>query len=95
MDGREKCRLLRQLRDDNARRNGIEISREACTYEGECSGACPKCDAELEALTKELEKRGVRVPGESVVIEPDESFGLMGKPVNLDNPLDLEGDQWL
>ena len=91
MNGREKCRILRALRDDIARQHGIEIHREECTYEGECTGTCPKCDAELEALSKELEARGIRMPGDPVVIDPDGAFELMGDPVD---PDDLDGSPW-
>ena len=94
MDGREKCRALRQLRDDIARQNGIELKREACTYEGECSGTCPRCDAELEALTRELEKRGVRVPEEAVAIEPGNDIVLMGEAMAPDEWFGFDESPW-
>lgn len=30
---------------------------EKCTFEGECLGTCPKCEAELEYLENELIKK--------------------------------------
>ena len=48
-------------------------------------------DAELEALSKELEARGIRMPGDPVVIDPDGAFELMGDPVD---PDDLDGSPW-
>jgi len=94
MNGREKCRALREIRDNIARENGIEIFREKCTYEGECTGTCPKCEAEAEALSRALERRRIRLAGQPVVIDPGEGFELMGEPVPLDYPFDFEGDQW-
>ena len=92
MDGREKCRMLRELRDDIARQNGIEIFREACTYEGECSGTRPKCDAETEALSRALERRRIRLSREPVVIDPDGTDELMGESRAFD-PFDFEEDR--
>ena len=58
MNGKEKCRLLRQIRREIAEKNGIPYEVEECTYQGDdCAGTCPKCDAELEWLEAELAKR--------------------------------------
>ena len=83
MTGREKCRALRELRDEIARQNGIEIFREECTYEGECTGTCPKCEAEAEALSRALERRRVRLYEKPIEIKNDEVFEPTGKPEDL------------
>ena len=103
MDGREKCRALKRLRDDIAGQNGIELNREECTYEGECTGTCPKCEAEAEALSRALERRRIRLSEKPVEIKPDETFELMGEPVDLragdmlgpwDNPFGPDDSLW-
>ena len=57
MKGKEKCDLLNELRQKIADENNIEFHIEKCTFEGECLGTCPKCEAELEYLENELIKK--------------------------------------
>lgn len=58
MTGKEKCKLLRQIRKEIAETNGIEYVVTECTYEGEdCRGTCPKCDSEIAYLDAELNKK--------------------------------------
>lgn len=57
--GREKCEILKAIRAYVANRYGIEYTPSECNHEGECRGTCPKCDAELEKIQAELEKKGV------------------------------------
>ena len=60
MTGKEKCRLLRKIRSDIAVKNGFEPFEDTCTHQGECSGTCPKCEAEVKALSARLEARRAR-----------------------------------
>lgn len=58
MTGKEKCNLLRQIRKEIARTNGIEYLMPECDYAGDdCPGTCPKCDAEVRYLESELNRR--------------------------------------
>lgn len=57
MNGREKCRMLREIRRQIALENDIKLVTEACSFRGECRGTCPKCEAELAWLEQQLEKR--------------------------------------
>ena len=57
--GREKCEILKAIRAYVADKYGIEYTPTECNHKGECRGTCPKCDAELEELQEELEKKGV------------------------------------
>lgn len=66
MDGREKCELLNNIRQKIAEKNDIEFTIYDCTFEGECSGTCPKCESEIRYLEKELEKKQAR--GEEINI---------------------------
>ena len=47
MTGKEKCKLLKAIRREIAETNGIVYLTSECTFEGECKGTCPKCDAEI------------------------------------------------
>lgn len=57
--GKEKCEILRRIRLDVAERYGLQYSPSECKHQGDCSGTCPKCDAELEDLQRQLELRGI------------------------------------
>lgn len=57
MTGKEKCRLLKQIRKEIAEANGIVYLTSECDYNGnDCTGTCPKCDAELRYLDSELNR---------------------------------------
>lgn len=57
MNGKKKCRLLKQIRIRTAEANQIPFETSECGYEGDCRGTCPKCEAELEYLNRQLELR--------------------------------------
>lgn len=57
MEGRKKCKILRDIRRKIAEENEIELITDECQYKGKCSGTCPKCESELRYLESELEKR--------------------------------------
>lgn len=58
MTGKEKCKLLRQIRKEIAETNGIVYITTDCTYDGDdCRGTCPKCDEEIAYLDAELNRK--------------------------------------
>ena len=57
MKGKNKCRILKEIRQRIADENDIPYVTRECAYQGECRGTCPKCEAELRYLEQELEKR--------------------------------------
>ena len=57
--GKEKCEILRRIRQDIAERYGLQYTPSECKHQGDCAGTCPKCDAELEDLQRQLESRGI------------------------------------
>lgn len=64
MNGKDKCRILKQIRQQIADANDIEYITRECTFQGECRGTCPKCEAELRYLEEQLaerRKRGAKV----------------------------------
>lgn len=55
MNGKEKCKILKEIRAQIAKNNDIEWIVSECKHQGDCLGTCPKCEAELRKLEKELE----------------------------------------
>ena len=55
--GKQTCKILKEIRKQIAAENDIELVISECTYQGDCLGTCPKCDAEVRYLERELEKR--------------------------------------
>ncbi len=55
--GKQTCKILKEIRKQIAAENDIDLIIEECTYKGDCLGTCPKCEAEVRYLERELEKR--------------------------------------
>ncbi len=55
--GKQTCKILKEIRKQIAEENDIELVIEECTYKGDCLGTCPKCEAEVRYLERELKKR--------------------------------------
>lgn len=55
--GKEICNELKAVRRSIAEENGIPLEIKECSYKGECNGTCPRCEAEVQYLERELEKR--------------------------------------
>ena len=66
MNGKDKCKILKQIRKEIARANDIPYITENCQFQGSCKGTCPKCESELRYLEAELENR--RRKGVSVAL---------------------------
>lgn len=54
MKGKAKCKALKEIRHQIAIQNDIPYVVSQCTYQGDCKGTCPKCEAELKYLEREL-----------------------------------------
>ena len=57
MLGKSKCRILKDIRRRIAEENDIPYITRECTYQGECSGTCPRCESELRYLEQQLSLR--------------------------------------
>lgn len=57
MQGKQKCRMLREIRRRIADENDIPFVTSECTHQGECAGTCPRCESELRALERGLAAR--------------------------------------
>ena len=55
--GKQTCKILKEIRKQIAAENDIHLVIEECTYQGDCLGTCPQCEAEVRYLERELEKR--------------------------------------
>lgn len=57
MNGKSKCKILKDIRRQIAKENDIDLVISECKYQGDCAGTCPKCEAEVRYLEQELRKR--------------------------------------
>ena len=57
MLGKQKCKILKEIRQKIADENDIPYVTRECTHKGDCKGTCPKCEAELRYLEQQLAKR--------------------------------------
>jgi hypothetical protein len=57
MNGKKRCTILKEIRQKIADANDIEFITSESQHKGDCLGTCPKCEAELKYLERELEKR--------------------------------------
>ncbi len=55
--GKELCKLLKDVRVKIAAENDIEYTPVECTYQGDCRGTCPQCEAELRWIQHCLDRR--------------------------------------
>lgn len=55
--GKLICNILKDVRRKIAEANGIEYIPAKCDHQGDCMGTCPMCEAELQYLEQELEKK--------------------------------------
>ena len=54
---KKRCKKLKEIRKSIADKLGVDLQQKECTFEGKCSGTCPKCKQEEEILNKALLKR--------------------------------------
>lgn len=66
MNGKSRCKILKEIRRQIAEQNDIEFVTSECKYQGDCAGTCPKCESEVRYLEKELEKR--KMLGKTVLV---------------------------
>lgn len=66
MTGKERCRILKDIRKQIAKENEIADITAECTHKGDCLGTCPRCESEVRYLERELEKR--RLLGKTVTV---------------------------
>ena len=90
MTGKEKCKILRQIRREIAQANHIPYPPDECDYEGEdCPGSCPRCEQEMDYLEMCLINK--RRAGQDVHIHHFSDNSLLFRLVHEteENPLEL------
>lgn len=55
--GKRKCEVLKDIRRKIAESEGIKYAPAKCNHEGDCPGTCPRCEAEVEYLEKEIARK--------------------------------------
>jgi len=73
--GKQVCKILKEIRQQIAEKNDIELFISECHFQGECKGTCPKCEAEVRYLEQELNQR--RQLGKAVAVAGI-SMGMAG-----------------
>jgi len=73
-NGKSICQALKQIRKQIADTNGIVYNPKPCTFEGECAGTCPGCEAEVRYIENSL--NALRTAGKAVKVA-GLSMGLM------------------
>lgn len=91
MDGKSICKILKQIREEIARKNDIAFVTSECEFQGECTGTCPKCEAEVQYLKQELSKRSaegkpVEVVGIAASVLDDDSNSPASENTENDEP---------
>ena len=57
MTGKDKCKILKEIRRQVAEQNDIEWVVSECRHKGACKGTCPRCESEVRQLERELDLR--------------------------------------
>ncbi len=66
MNGKSKCKILKEIRRQIAVENDISYVISECSHKGDCAGTCPKCEAEVRYLEEQLRLR--RKAGKAVAV---------------------------
>jgi len=81
MYGKSICKYLKSVRRAVADANGIELDIPECTYEGDCSGTCPQCEAEVRTLENALSARR-RMAQKVAVLGVAAGLSMAGIPIS-------------
>lgn len=84
---KEKCKELKRVRAEIAKDLGVDLHQRECTYEGYCSGTCPKCRQEENLLNAAIRKRRVAAAGMTVL-----ATACLSGCQTIDGAYELEGD---
>lgn len=74
MEGKRRCKILKNIRQSYAQCYSIEYYPEECNYLGECSGSCKRCEEEVDYLVKKKQendnKNSINIVKETSHIQP-------------------------
>jgi pyruvate formate lyase activating enzyme len=92
-DGKERCELLKRVRQELAEANGLAYVPRPCSHEGDCPGTCPLCEQELKKLSADLKG----APEEMVKVSEEtcEMINTLYRPDNRSLYSKDEEEPWL
>lgn len=94
-NGKRKCEFLREIRRKVAEQYGLHYEPRECHHEGDCQGTCPLCDAELEELQNQLQKKGIDEVSFNESLNKDSDEFYSNQPESTDDDdemMVLQGD---
>ena len=65
-NGKNICHTLKTIRKQVAEANGIDYTPAPCRFDGDCSGTCPACEAEVQYIESQLGR--LRLAGKAVKV---------------------------
>ncbi len=65
-NGKNICHTLKTIRKQVAEANGIDYTPAPCHFDGDCSGTCPACEAEVQYIESQLGR--LRLAGKAVKV---------------------------
>ena len=65
-NGKNICHTLKTIRKQVADANGIYYTPAPCHFDGDCSGTCPACEAEVQYIESQLGR--LRLAGKAVKV---------------------------
>ncbi|MDE7367373.1 MAG: hypothetical protein K2N24_08470 [Lachnospiraceae bacterium] len=77
---KEKCKTLKKIRKKLADALDIDLHQRECTYEGACSGTCPKCKQEEQQLNRAILAKSALAAGTVAVTVGLTGCTQMGQP---------------
>lgn len=104
--GKKICKTLKEVRMQVAKANDIDYAPTECHHQGDCAGTCPKCEAEVRYLERQLSLRrhlgkAVAVVGVSMGLAAITACKTHKPPVELagdiapDPPITAETDGYI
>ena len=94
--GKDKCEHLRDIRRAVAEKYGLNYAPRECHHDGDCSGTCPLCDAELEDLQRQLREKGIEDIDLSEAFREEfinRNRNNIDMDPSIDDPSMIEGDE--
>ncbi len=90
--GKILCEKLKEIRLEVARANGIPYEPAECHYEGECSGTCPRCEAEVKYLERQLDLKRVMGKAAFIGVAAGVTMAVESCDFRTENDIQLMGD---